>query len=93
MTFKEYLTVKDVFGIKDVFGPLVIVEGVEGVTYGELTEVRLPTGDIRRGRVLEISDSAVLVQVFEGTLGIGRDNVRVRFLGKGQEIQVCRDML
>lgn len=93
MTYKEYLTVKDVFGIKDVFGPLMIVEGVEGVTYGELTEVRLPTGDIRRGRVLEISDSAVLVQVFEGTLGIGRDNVRVRFLGKGQEIQVCRDML
>ncbi len=93
MPLKEYLTVKDVFGIKDIFGPLMFVEGVEGVTYGELTEVRLPTGEVRRGRVLEISDATVLVQVFEGTLGIGRDNVRVRFLGKGQEIPVSRDML
>ncbi len=93
LPLKEYLTVKDVFGVKDIFGPLMLVEAVEGVTYGELTEVRLPTGDIRRGRVLEISDSTVLVQVFEGTLGIGTDNVRVRFLGKGQEIPVSRDML
>jgi V/A-type H+-transporting ATPase subunit B len=93
MALKEYLTVKDVFGIKDIFGPLVLVEGVEGVTYGELTEVRLPTGEIRRGRALEISDSTVLVQVFEGTLGIGTANVRVRFLGRGQEIAVSRDML
>jgi V/A-type H+-transporting ATPase subunit B len=93
LPLKEYLTVKDVFGIKDIFGPLMLVEGVEGVTYGEIAEVRLPTGDVRRGRVLEISDSTVLVQVFEGTLGIGTADTRVRFLGKGQEIPVSRDML
>jgi V/A-type H+-transporting ATPase subunit B len=93
LPLKEYLTVKDVFGVKDIFGPLMLVEGVEGVTFGELTEVRLPTGEVRRGRVLEISDSTALVQVFEGTLGIGRDDVKVRFLGKGQEIPVSRDML
>ncbi len=93
MQLKEYLTVKDVFGIKDIFGPLVLVEGVEGITYGELTEVRLATGDIRRGRVLEVAGTNALVQVFEGTLGIGRDDVRVRFLGRGQEIPVSRDML
>lgn len=87
MVFKEYLTVKD------IFGPLMLVERVEGVTYGELTEVRLDDGQIRRGRVLEIANSSVLIQVFEGTMGVGRDNVRVKFLGKGLEIGVSPDIV
>ncbi|MFQ5956145.1 MAG: V-type ATP synthase subunit B [Candidatus Brocadiales bacterium] len=87
MVFKEYLTVKD------IFGPLMLVERVEGVTYGELTEVKLDDGQMRRGRVLEIADSCVLIQVFEGTLGLGRDNVRVKFLGKGLEIGVSTDVV
>ncbi|MCQ4573903.1 MAG: V-type ATP synthase subunit B [Candidatus Brocadiales bacterium] len=87
MVFKEYLTVKD------IFGPLMLIEHVDGVTYGELAEVKLDDGRIRRGRVLEIADSCVLIQVFEGTLGLGRDNVRVKFLGKGLEIGVSPDIL
>lgn len=87
MVFKEYITVKD------IFGPLMLIEGVEGVTYGELAEVRLSDGQVRRGRVLEIADSCVLVQVFEGTMGLGRDNVRVKFLGKGLEIGVSPDII
>ncbi|MEK7369097.1 MAG: V-type ATP synthase subunit B [Planctomycetota bacterium] len=87
MVFKEYITVKD------IFGPLMLIEGVEGVTYGELAEVRLSDGQVRRGRVLEITDSCVLVQVFEGTMGLGRDNVRVKFLGKGLEIGVSPDII
>jgi len=87
LVFKEYITVKD------IFGPLMLIEGVEGVTYGELAEVRLSDGQVRRGRVLEIADSCVLVQVFEGTMGLGRDNVRVKFLGKGLEIGVSPDII
>ncbi len=87
MVFKEYLTVRD------IFGPLMLIEHVEGVTYGELAEVRLDDGQVRRGRVLEIADSCVLLQVFEGTLGIGRDNVRVKFLGRGLEIGVSPDIV
>ncbi|MDO8136091.1 MAG: V-type ATP synthase subunit B [Candidatus Brocadiales bacterium] len=87
MTSKEYLTVKD------IFGPLMLVEQVEEVTYGELAEVKLSDGQTRRGRVLEIAGDRALVQVFEGTLGIGRDNVRVKFLGKGLEIGVSPDIL
>ncbi len=87
MVFKEYLTVKD------IFGPLMLVERVDGVTYGELAEIKLDDGQVRRGRVLEIADSCVLVQVFEGTLGLGRDNVRVKFLGRGLEIGVSPDIV
>ncbi len=87
MVFREYLTVKD------IFGPLMLIEQVEGVTYGELTEVKLDDGQVRRGRVLEVADSLALVQVFEGTLGLGRNNVRVKFLGKGLEVGVSPDIL
>lgn len=84
---KEYLT------IRSIAGPLLIVEDVEGITYGELTEIRLTDGQLRRGRVLEIADSRALVQVFEGTRGISPENAKVKFLGKGQEMGVSPDIV
>ena len=41
---KEYRT------IKEVVGPLMMVEGVEGVKYDELVEIEQANGEIRRGR-------------------------------------------
>jgi len=84
---KEYLTVKD------IVGPLLFVEDVEGVTYGELVEIRTPDGSVRRGRVLEVEGNNALVQVFEGTRGMSPENARVRFLSRGMEIGVSPDML
>jgi V/A-type H+-transporting ATPase subunit B len=84
---KEYLTVKE------VAGPLILVEGVEGVTYGELTEISLPGGENRRGRVLDIQQDKALVQVFEGTRGIATHGTRIRFIGRGLELGVSPDMM
>jgi len=84
---KEYRT------IKDIVGPLMLVEEVEGVSYGELVEVRLEGDEVRRGRVLEIRESTALIQVFEGTRGISPRGARIRFLGRGLEIGVSTDML
>ncbi|HHT9138947.1 MAG TPA: V-type ATP synthase subunit B [Candidatus Wunengus sp. YC60] len=84
---KEYLN------IRDIIGPLILLQEVEGVTYGELAEIKLSSGEMRRGRVLEIADHWALVQVFEGTRGIARDNIKVKFLGKGMEIGVSPDII
>ena len=84
---KEYLTVRE------IVGPLMLVEEVEGVTYGELAEVQLSDGTVRRGRVLDINEDRALVQIFEGTAGIKTEHTKVRFLGRGQEIGVSTDML
>ena len=46
---KEYKT------IKEVVGPLMLVDGVEGVGYNELVEITQANGEIRRGKVLEVS--------------------------------------
>ena len=87
MVTREYRTAKQ------VIGPLVLLDGVEGVTYGELTDIKMPDGKMRRGRVLEVNGDKALVQVFEGTSGIAPETITVKFLGKGIELGVSQDML
>jgi len=85
--FKEYLTVGS------VSGPLVVVEKTENIKYAELVEVEFSDGEIRRGKVLEISEDKALVQMFEGTLGLDVLGSKVRFLGRTQELGVSPDLL
>jgi V/A-type H+-transporting ATPase subunit B len=71
----------------------MLVEGVQGVTYGELADIKLQDGMVRRGRVLEINGDKAMVQVFEGTSGLSPQDIRVKFLAKGMELGVSIDML
>ena len=84
---KEYRT------IQEVAGPLMLVRGVEGVTFNELGEIELASGEKRRCKVLEINGSDALVQLFESSTGINLSNSRVRFLGRSMELGVSEDML
>ena len=84
---KEYLTVKE------IVGPLILVEDIKGVKYDELIEIALPNGEVRQGKVLEISKDKALIQVFEGTSGIDIAKTRVKFLGKGIELPVSEDLM
>ena len=84
---KEYRT------IQEVAGPLMLIKGVEGVTYNELGEIELASGERRRCRVLEINGGDALVQLFENSAGINLSNSKVRFLGHGIELGVSKDML
>lgn len=84
---KEYKT------IGEVVGPLMAVDHVEGVKYEELIEVRLQTGEIRQGQVLEIQEDKALIQIFEGTAGINLKDSSVRFLGHPLELGVSEDMV
>ena len=82
---KEYKT------IEEVAGPLMLVKKVEGVKYGELGEIELSNGEIRRCRVLEIDRDNALVQLFESAAGINLSDSKVRFLGRGIELPVSID--
>ncbi len=84
---KEYLT------ISSIVGPLVFVEKIEDVKYGEIAQIEFGDGNIRMGKVLEVSTDMALVQVFEGTRGIDVFKSKVRFLGKGIELAVSIDMV
>ena len=79
---REYRT------IQEVAGPLMLVKGVENVTYDELAN-----GETRRCQVLEINGDTAMVQLFESSTGINLSNSKVRFLGRSMELGVSEDML
>lgn len=84
---KEYRT------IQEVAGPLMLVQGVENVTYDELGEIKLANGEKRRCKVLEVDGNTALLQLFENAAGINLSNSKVRFLGRTMELGVSPDML
>ena len=85
--YKEYKT------IKEVVGPIMLVEGVEGVKYNELVQVKQANGEIRHGKVLEINRDKALVQLFESSQGLKISTSKAVFLGKSQQLAVSKDML
>jgi V/A-type H+-transporting ATPase subunit B len=84
---REYTTVSE------VAGPLMIVEGVEGVAYSEIVDIETPNGEMRRGQVLEVKGDIAVVQVFEGTSDLNTATTKVRFTGETARIGVSLDML
>ena len=83
----EYATVKE------VAGPLMIVEGIEDVAFGEVAMIKTSDGEQRMGQVLEVGGGRAVVQVFEGTRGIDTKGTTVRFTGETMEIGISKDML
>lgn len=84
---------KEYRSIMEVAGPLMLVQGVENVSYNELAEIELANGEKRRCKVLEIDGGNALVQLFESATGINLSNSKVRFLGRTMELGVSDDML
>ncbi len=84
---REYKT------IQEIASPLMVVRGVEGVTYDELAEIELPSGEKRRCKVLEIDGDRAVVQLFESAQGINLAESKVRFLGHPLQLGVSEDML
>ncbi|ESQ21456.1 MAG: ATP synthase archaeal, B subunit [uncultured Acidilobus sp. CIS] len=93
MVNMSVIGVKEYTRVSEIRGPLIIVEGVSRVAYDEVVEVELSGGERRRGRVLEVTRNAAVVQVFEGTAGISTIGAKVRFLGRTLEMPVSEDML
>lgn len=80
-------------GVASISGSIVVVENVQNVGYDELVEVRTKTGETRLGKVTQVTQKAVTVQVFEGTTGLSPSETRTRFLGRPLEVPVSTEML
>ena len=83
---KEYKT------INEIKGPLLFVEKTEPVGYNELVEIRTEKGEVKRGQVLDTSNEVVVVQVFEGTGGLGKDT-SVKFTGDVIRMPLSPDII
>ncbi|PCI29472.1 V-type ATP synthase subunit B [Candidatus Wolfebacteria bacterium] len=85
---KEYKTAES------VSGPLLVVGGVEGVTYDELVEVSVPgEKKVRVGKVLDVKGDKAVVQMFRPTAGLQTEGTKIRFKGETAKIGVSTSML
>ncbi len=84
---KEYRT------LARIAGPLVFIERIQGVAFGEIVEITGPDGEVHLGQVLEVDKNLGVVQVFAGTSGLDLARTRVRFTGDVARLDVSLSML
>lgn len=83
----------DYVGVKEINGSLIVIDGVEGVSYEEIVDIRLENGTTRQGRVVQIEGKKIVVQVFEGTRQISLKNVQTRLTGHPMEIPLSPEIM
>jgi V/A-type H+/Na+-transporting ATPase subunit B len=79
--------------VQEVRGPLLVVGDVEGVGWDEVGEIRLDSGEVRHGVVVDVERDLAIVEVLEGTSGLGTAGVRVAFSGSPMRIPVGEQWL
>ncbi len=80
-------------GVKEINGSLVVMDGVKGVSYEEIVDIRLDNGTVRQGRVVQIEGERVVIQVFEGTRDISLDNTSTRLTGHPMEMPLSPEIV
>ncbi|MCX7023119.1 MAG: V-type ATP synthase subunit B [Spirochaetes bacterium] len=80
-------------GLRKAEGPIVIAARTESAGFGELVSVRDRSGVMRTGRVVDVSDTAVAIQLFADNTGISLDGVGIEYLGRPLELRVGPDLL
>lgn len=90
---RTLLAGREYVGAESIEGPLVVLRKTHPVGYRELVECNDAEGNKRLGMVLDTSEDAVVVQIFEGTSGMTLPSTRTRFLGEPLSLEVSDGML
>ncbi len=80
-------------GLNSVDGPIVVVKSRPNIAFGEITSVRDRNGDIRTGRVIDVSKDYCVVQIFGNTSGLSLESTQVEFLEQAMELRVSEDLM
>jgi len=79
--------------INKIEGPLIILDNIEDVSYGEIIHISMSDQKNRMGKVIKIESDHVVAQVFEGTQGLSTHNSAITFTGKPFEINISTEVL
>lgn len=80
-------------GVTSVDGPIVVLKKTENVFYGETVCVRDRNGEKRTGRIVDISEKAIVVQIFGDTTGLDLNETSFEFLDEPLELRVGEGLL
>ncbi len=79
--------------VAELRGPLLVVKDVKGVGWDEFATIRLDSGEVRHGLVLEADRDLAVVQVLEGTAGMRPSGTSVEFSGSPLSTVVGKEWL
>ena len=89
----DSLYVKETKAISRTKGSLLVAESIPGVQFNEMVDVRLASGEIRRGQAIDISKEVTIIQVFGGVSEVDLLSSRVRCKGETLKLPVAMDIL
>ena len=89
----DSLYVKETKAISRTKGSLLVAESIPGVQFNEMVDVKLASGEIKRGQAIDISKEATIIQVFGGVSEVDLVASRVRCKGETLKLPVAKDIL
>jgi len=87
------LYVKETQAISRTKGSLLIAESIPDIKFGEIVDVILSNGEVKRGQAIDISKEVTVIQVFGGVSEVDLVKSRVRCKGETLKLAVSRDIL
>lgn len=72
---------------------LLIIESIPGIRYNEIVDVRLGTGELRSGQVIEVGKEMTVVQVFGGVSEVDLLRSKVRYKGETLKLPLSFDIV
>ncbi|WP_035289397.1 V-type ATP synthase subunit B [Clostridium sp. KNHs214] len=84
---KQYLL------LDKVQGPTIVLSDVENVAYDEIVDITVDGKENKKGKVVQIDEDKVTIQVFEGTSGISTNNSSVSFTGNSLQVSLSKEIL
>ncbi len=89
----DSLYVKETKAISRTKGSLLVAESIPGIQFNEMVDVRIASGEIKRGQAIDISKEATIIQVFGGVSEVDLMASRVRCKGETLKLPVAKDIL
>jgi V/A-type H+-transporting ATPase subunit B len=87
------LSVRETKAISRAKGSLLIAEHIPGVQFGEIVDVLLSNGEVKRGQAIDISGDATVIQVFGGVSEVDLRESKLRCKGETLKLPVSIDIL
>jgi len=92
MTFSS-LHVKETKAIIRTKGSLLVAESIPDIKFGEIVDVQLSNGEVKRGQAIDISKEVTIIQVFGGVSEVDLSGSKVRCRGETLKLAVSEDIL
>jgi len=87
------LYIKEGRAISRAKGALLVAEGIPGIRFNEIVDVRLGNGEVKSGQAIDISKEATIVQVFGGVSEVDLVASTIRCKGETLRLPVSIDIL